>query len=379
MKTCPTRWGNRDGGAMLVVLTLTMVVSGLLLLMEKNAMQRAFMANRLTAHIRASAIAETGATEAYAALASNFGLASNDTAFPAVEYDGGTYDVTVLLVDEVNASITSVGDFNGILETVTLDVRKEDSSLFAPEDAYTYAVFADGAMAWTGVADVSGGAPVHANGQFTQSGSGDLNTDVSSSVGVHLNGNSGEINGDVTAPTVSGNTGKVTGTITEEAVPTIGMPEIDLAPYYNEALANGEVYDGDQTISSSFSPSGGVMWVNGDLHLSGSGTFTGCFIATGDLMMSGSPDHTKVDEYPGFMSRDGDIKVTGSGSYEGLLYARIGDVEITGAGSVAGSVMAGGTFKKTSILTSINYVESVPVAPHEVVMDGVLCVSAWQQ
>ena len=113
--------------------------------------------------------------------------------------------------------------------------------------------------------------------------------------------------------------------------------------------------------------------------LSGSTTYEGCFIATGGIHLSGSPTHTKVGGYPGFVSRDGGIQISGSGRWQGLVYAPVGDIDITGGGTVEGSVITGGDFKKAGSSAIFTYVDSVPVAPDEVVTDGVLCVSAWQR
>lgn len=380
MKTIISRWKRIRGSGLVIVMVVTFSIAGILTTVVASSLQRCFMARRLTDRIRAQAIAEAGVSRAYEDLSENFDLRLDDDAFPAMDYLGGSFDVTVLPVDADVAVINSQGKHGDVAVTVILDVRQSGGTVVeAGGSAYGFAIIADGEISWTGCGVFQGDSYVHANQLFKQAGSGELNANISSSLKITLNGKSGEIDGDATAPTVAGKTSKVTGTVTESAVSTVEIPEIDLLPYYNEALANGQVYEGSQTLSSSFSPPGGIMWVNGDLHISGPHDVVGCFIATGDIHCSGSGGQAKVDGYPGFVSRDGDIKFSGSGDYNGLVYTRIGDVQITGSGSVSGSIICGGDFKKAGCSTIINYIESIPSPPHADSTDGVLCVSAWQR
>lgn len=370
---------RRDGSGFITTVIVTFMVTGLLSVVVRGSAHRAFMAQKLADRTRAQAIAEAGVSRAYALLAQDFDLRTNDAAFPPTEYGGGCYDVTVIAIGEDLAVIQSTAEHDSTEETAILDVRWQGGSASEGGPAYECAILAAGQISWTGCGVFTGDSRVHGNGLFKQAGSGELNAWVTSSDEVTLNGNSGEIDGDVTAPDVSGKTSKVTGTITETAVDEIAIPQIDLVPYYNEALAHGEVYEGDRTISGSFSPAGGIMWVNGNLQISGSGNLTGCFIATGDIHVSGSGTHAKMSGYPGFVSRDGSIKFSGSSTREGLVYARIGSVEITGSGSLTGSIICGGDFKKAGCSTIVNYVDSTPVAPNAAPGDGVLCVQAWQR
>ncbi len=370
----------RSGNAMITVLGIIMTLSAFLMVGVGTSMQRSFMVRKLGDRARARSIAEAGAAQAYITLDGDFSTRTNEAAFPVTDYAGGTYDVTVTALAEDGAVIESVGTYMAVSETVILDTRlKGGGSETTVEHAYGFAILADGLITWTGCGVFGGESRVHANGLFKQAGSGELSADITSATAITLKGNSGEIDGDVTAPDVSGKTGKVTGSVTEMAVDTVPIPQIDLVPYYNHAVANGEVHQGSQTISSSYAPVGGIMWVEGDLQFSGSGIRTGCFIATGGIHLSGSGGQVQVDDYPAFISRDGGIKLAGSGSYEGLLYAPAGAIEITGGGSVAGSIICGGDFKKAGCSTVFSYVESVPIAPNETQSEGILCISAWQQ
>ncbi|MBT7065437.1 MAG: hypothetical protein HN919_03970 [Verrucomicrobia bacterium] len=380
MQTYKARFGNRNGNALITVLGIVMVISAFLVVGVNRSLQRAFTAHRLSDRAKAQSIAEAGAARAYVALQADFTTRTNAEAFPITDYSGGTYHATIIPVDEDGAVIRCLGQYAGIEETVMLDTRLRGAATEMIVDrAYGYAILADGDISWTGCGTFGGESRVHGNGKFKQAGCGELAADVTSSTSIRLLGNSGEIDGDVAAPDVSGKTGKVTGTITETAVAAVPIPTIDLVAYYNQALQNGEVYQGSKTISTSVAPVGGIMWIEGNLKLSGPGTCTGCFIATGNIHLSGPAGQVKVGGYPAFISRDGSIKLSGSGSYEGLLYAPSGDIDITGGGSVTGSMICGGDFKKAGCSTLFSYVESVPVAPNETVSEGILCISAWQQ
>lgn len=371
---------RRSGSAYMSVLGSIIAITSVAVVGVKSGMQRAHMAQRLSFSTRAQAIAEAGVSRAYTVLAEDFTSREDPAAFPLTPYAGGTYDVDVAPVDDDMAAIKSVGTYEGVTETVILDVREHQLYVTTdPENAYGYAILADEKISWTGCGVFEGDSRVHANGVFKQAGCGELNADISSTAKITLNGASGMVDGDAAAPRVKGKTSKVTGDVIEMAVDRVPIPQIDLVPYYTEALIHGQVYDGSQTIDHAFAPPGGIMWVNGDLHIAGSEDVTGCFIATGDIHLSGSSGQHQYGDYPGFISRDGDIKVAGCGTYEGLIYTRIGDIQFTGSGKVIGAIISGGNFKKAGCSTVIAYVESVPIAPDETASDGVLCVSAWQQ
>ncbi len=78
-------------------------------------------------------------------------------------------------------------------------------------------------------------------------------------------------------------------------VEAIVIPVLDLTPYYEHASA---IWSG-VFIQSAFHwfirlcGSRGVMWEYGTFRRSGSGNFTGCVIATGNVDVSGSGNYNK--------------------------------------------------------------------------------------
>ena len=173
------------------------------------------------------------------------------------------------------------------------------------------------------------------------------------------------VGGSVTAPDLSYKATKVTigGTATEASVDIVEIPDIDLTPYYNYALAHGEVYNGFTT-TTDINPNGGILWVNGDVHISSHSVVHGSIIATGDINMSGQVDINPTTCAFGLVSRDGDIQVTSSGTIYGLIYAKTGGLQHTANGEIRGQVIVNGDIKKagnSDIMTS--YATSVPAAP----------------
>jgi hypothetical protein len=105
------------------------------------------------------------------------------------------------------------------------------------------------------------------------------------------------------------------------------------------------------------------MWVNGTFKRSGSGNFSGCVIATGDIDVSGSGNYTKVNAYPIAVSINGKIDFSGSGNVTGLLFAQNGNFEKTGSGNVTGSIICKGNCRKSGSWDFLTFVKSIPIPP----------------
>ena len=254
--------------------------------------------------------------------------------------------------------------------------------------AYTYAIVSGGKMGWSGSGTLNvGGGKIHANGQFKMTGSKLVIGNISSRVKIWLTGST-KITGNAAAPAIKADGGAITGTTTVGLVPPVTIPDIDLTPYYNQALANGQVYNASTyhlSGSSDITVPGGVLWVNGNFKFSGSGKLIGCFIATGNIDYSGSGDQIKVADYPAFVARDGTIDISGSGKSHGLIYAKTGGFDKSGSGDHIGSIIVNGDFDASGSWNALTYENSTPVPPtggggggSEVFSDRV-SVIAWQK
>ena len=121
------------------------------------------------------------------------------------------------------------------------------------------------------------------------------------------------------------------------------------------------------------------MWVNGDLKISGSGNLIGCFIATGNINISGSGDQIKVASYPALVSRDGSIDISGSQTFHGLIYTRTGAFSKSGSGQVVGSIICGGNFTASGSWRVLTYEDSTPIAPGQGGSQVAVYPAAWQK
>ncbi len=384
--------GSRQGSALITVMGIIILIALVGVGMVALGRQQIHSARRLRDYAKAQIIAESGANAAYSLLKTNFAARLNPDNFPLTSFGDGSYDVTVTSVTNDMAAITSTGLCGLARAVVRVDLK--NFPLPGPtnqpplaEGAYAYAAVSGDTMTWNGNGTMTiNGAGIHSNGRYKMTGCEVItgqNCNVSSSVEIWSTGTT-EIHGDAQAPVWKGTSpANITeGTPTTRSVPLVTIPNIDLSRYYQAALQNGQVYNGDihLTGSTDLIVPGGIMWVNGNLTLNRSGRMIGCFIATGDVNVTGSGDQEKVASYPAFISRDGDVDMSGSGDIHGLVYARSGSIEKTGNGVVVGSMMCAGTFDKGGGWDLLIYENSTPIAPGDPntsVRDRVV-ITAWQ-
>ena len=377
---------KRRGSAMTSAIVLTVVITGLVVVGLSTSLQRSFSASKLSNRMRAMSIAEAGANAAYARLTKDFELAKDPTNFPKTPFGDGAYDVDVKLAAANLAVIYSKGMYKNADGEVILEVRRYSDAAGVPPaiGGYLYTILSGGDMTWggNGVTDVGSDGRIHTNAKFLMNGTVIMQGgDISACTEIDSVGTA-EIRGDTFAPVYSRKSpGNVVGTVTADAVATVGIPEIDFTPYYNWALKNGQVYNGNLLIATgSVKPNGGVMWVNGDLKLTTNDPIEGCFIATGNIDIAGHCNHSKVGYLPALMSRDGDIDISGNGNYNGLIYCKTGRFEKTGGGSIHGSIICQGEFVRNGGSDIYVYENSTPVPPGTVTNSGdIVSVEAWQK
>ena len=400
---------SRQGSALITVMALVLLVPLIAGSMVVFSQQQAYSVKRQTDQIRAKALAEAGVNEAYSRIATNFAARTSTNLFPLTSFGGGTYKANITTVATNRALICCTGVYGRATARAILQVQNYVQSTTngggGPVGAYACAIMANGLITISGSGDFNVGTNgiIHGNNTFSKSGSGNFvaqRTEVCS--GTDLSGSwtfdmdfasggdctisgSGQINHNIQCDAlgcsgsfkVLGNgtvltysksgSGGVMGTLTtgvDSVVPTIAIPNIDLTPYYLCASNNGQVFNGKSISgSSNVQPTGGVMWVNGNLSISGSGNLIGCFIATGNIDISGSGSQIKVNQYPALVSRDGTINISGSQSFHGLIYAKTGAFGKSGSGLVLGSIICGGNFTASGSWGLLTYEDSTPVAP----------------
>jgi len=389
MKTSARR--HAQGSALVTMMIILLLVSLAGAALVGFAKHQTHSMARVRDYMKAQAYAEAGGNEAYNRLKSDFDLRDDPSAFPPHTYGDGGFDADVTPVGTAQALITSIGQCGPVTARIKMDIKdvtrgEEGYDVNTPQGAYACAVVSGRQMTWNGTAitRVLGGR-VHSNDKYKMTGGQIIEGNVSARVEVWSTGDT-EIQGDAAAPEWKGKSPtNITGTVTTGPVPLVPLPPLDLTPYYNQALANGQVYNGNQHFmgSADYVPPGGVLWVNGDFQWSGSGRMIGCFIATGDIKWSGSGDQIKVNDYPAVISRDGDIDISGSGKFHGLIYAMTGDFDKSGSGDVVGSIFCAGEFDKSGSWNLLTYEDSTPTPPDQEgrppTESDIVVVTAWQE
>jgi cytoskeletal protein CcmA (bactofilin family) len=365
MKTI--RYQNR-GFAVLSTLFIIAAISLMLGMLIKIGGQRAFTAKRLADQVKALAYAEAGVDYAYSIISQDFEERNNSDLSTETTYAEGSYTLTLTSVDDKYVIINSVGKCGAATKIAEILVDDENAGSggstpafdYSSMEGFNYAVLSGGTFNFGGSGLVSG-LKMHSNSAIDIRGNTSTDLDITSSTEIST-GNV-TVDGSVTAPTVDlHNKATITDGATEAAVPPVTIPDIDLTPYLSWAEKNGEVHNGFST-SSSYTPVGGVLWVNGDVQISSHAVINGSIIATGNIYISGSVDINPTTTTFAMASRDGDITNTSSGTLNGLIYAKSGDYSQTANGTLIGQLIVNGTIKKGGNSDIINYVRSVPTPP----------------
>lgn len=384
---------RREGAALVTMMIILLLVAMAGAVLVAFATQQKISVQRSRDMIKAQAYAEAGLHRAYHILKTNFDNASNASLFPPADFDDGRYTLTVTVVNDVQASIESVGECGSARMTVKADVINlpqvdPGTGLPPPTSPWAYAVLVNGYIQHNGAGTVIGA--VHVNNYLDCNGSlvwGTTNelcnvSAVSPSKGFQVSGNA-TVYGTVKAPRI-----RVTGQENIQnkvvgPVDPIPFPTLDLTPYYQIAVANGQVFNSlnlNGTVNWGRIP-GGVRWINGNLIQNGSLNFEGCVIATGYIRFNGAVTQRRVGQLPAIVSRDSYIRVNGHHEIEGLVYAK-SDVTWNGSGYIRGAVLVGGNMTFNGAYGNLYYAYcepspnagSTPPSQRDYVI-----ISAWQK
>ncbi len=381
--------GSSTGSALVTVMGVILLIAVVGAGMVTLGRQQIFSARRMRDYAKAQIIAESGANAAYSLLKTNFAARTNPNNFPLTTFGDGTYDATVASIGTNRASITSTGTCGLAKAVVRVDIKNYPiaTSNGAPiqgQSPYGFAILAGANLGWNGNSDMQlSNGWMHCNGTYSANGVNTARGNVESCVAISMVGQA-TITGMGKAPSVSGGT---VGTPVVGSVPLVSIPDIDLSPYYTAALASGQVFNGDKSISGTVTPAGGIMWVNGRLYL-GNGTYNGCFIATGDIELkttgNGTIDNNKVNRYPILVSRDAGItiKQAKTWTFNGLVYCKTGSFDKQGNGDVVGTgaIIAAGNVTKNGGWSGLLYSDPTPIPPNgnnNTIADKVV-ITAWQ-
>lgn len=384
MQTIIGDWRNKDGSAVFTVLGLILVVTIVLGTMTRVGIHRSFMARKLADRVRAQAYAEAGANEAFTIIEQDWPGRTNAANFPLTSYGQGSYDVTIVDITNNVALIRSLGVCNDATVETILDIKNYgDSGSSWDMTAFDYAMICGGTLDFSGCGSISstnGQVLMHSNNDMNIKGDAQTDISIESSTKIKISNNV-TIDGDVAAPDLDYNPSKVTitGTAAVHSVPMVPIPDIDLTPYYNHASDNGEVHNGFSLSGGTYTPNGGILWVNGNVWISSSAVINGTIIATGDINFGGQASLAASDCGFALVSRDGDVKNTSTGTVEGLIYVKTGDYEHTANGNVEGQIIVNGDIKKAGNSDVLVFDQTIPTPPGGTPEGDIIGVSAWQK
>ena len=351
MKATHRTEAGKQGAALVTMMIILLLVCMASAALVAFATQQSHATERIRDYMKAQAYAEAGINDAYNAIKTNFSAAGNAALFPSKDFEDGNYDVTVTVVGDDQASLVSVGECGDATITVKADVknfgRGTEGSEPQPIDPYAYTWLVNGEMRMNGSSEFVG--YLHANNNIDVNGSSAWGTPTgtvhaSATVDVRFSGPC-TLYGDIRSPSISGSFSPGSAIVTPS--PLVPIPTLDLTALYNIAQANGQVV-GSQTISADtiWTIPGGVKWVNGNLTVKSNRklTWTGCIIATGAIDFKGQLHATRYLNYPTIVSRDSSITVSGTHTFNGLMYSG-GDITFNGSGTCRGTIICGGNLR----------------------------------
>lgn len=421
----------RAGYALVIaVLVMSILMISLGMIMQLGR-QRIHTAKRHIERTRAIAYAEAAIDYAYAILSEDFDLRKDSKAFQlpaelqarASEgsfFQDGVYRLVMGQADgsdgdssfgdayvesdfcsgSFGVNLTSVsnryviinaggrcGTAEGFVEVVIEDIYAGSGSQntvdYSDMDGFNYAILSGGDFSFKGCGTVDGGdcGKLHSNSRVDINGSARTQVNVSSSMSISVGNNT--VIGTLSAPQLDlHKKADITGGTSQVDVSPVLIPDIDLTPYYNWANTNNEVYENGFTTSSDYTPIGGVLYVIGDVHISGHATINGSIIATGNIHVSGHVEIVPTQSVFAMATESGHIVNTSSATINGLVYSKIGNYKQTANGTLVGQIIVGGTVQKGGNSDIILYQKCVPTPPGVTTVTPVQSlplISGWQK
>ena len=318
-------WVNNKKGfiflSTLVALS-TMVLIGTSLFSYTNNILYFF--GKLKKSTQANYLAQAGMACAMANLASSY--TSNATYAP-VSLEPGAFQATVSTYNG-RTLVSSTGTSQGISRTITAEVTGPTAS------ALDYAMASGDELEF----QLVGQSTLTVTGKIYAAEEVELTAQAgSTAISLTATGNiysAGSIS-------VSGSGSITTGSRNSNG-PVVGFPTIDFGYYKNEAQTGGGTYvAGNVTYGTSNpipSPAGRVIYVNGNLTISGgTQTTNSAIIVTGNVLISkGTLTINQPPNYIALATKTGDITISGTGASNpssltanGLVYSG-NEFEITG-------------------------------------------------
>lgn len=264
--------------------------------------QGMYFVNRLKKSAQTQFLAEAGLAAAFSVLNSDFSSVTDSTKFPLTTLSMGSYDATVTTTSG-RTLVSCVGTVDGITRTVSAEVKGPAPSAL------------DYAMAGNTVSfSLAGQSSVTISGKVYSDTATVLDA-ASGSSSITI-GSSGAVDSGGTI-TASGSGAVTTGTQTSGAS-LAGYPVFDFSYYQNIAQNQSGLYvSGDVTYNTTNampSPSGRVIFVNGNVTVSSAQSSSAALVATGSITItSGTTTLSPPSNYPAMMTQSLPITISGTG------------------------------------------------------------------
>ncbi|MEI6892561.1 MAG: hypothetical protein V5783_10365 [Pontiella sp.] len=375
---------KKSGFVLASILAVIMVLSLSFGAFMFSGSQQSFTTRRMINHTKAQAYAEAGIEYSFAKLSADFTLRDNlsvfgldgqssTNAFGAMEstYGDGSFAITLTPISNRYCIVTSVGKCRGqefTAEIVTEDYNADTGGSTPPVDytgteGFEYPILCGGTLTFNGDVTIAG-----SNNKIHTNSDADYTNKIAT-----------ENENTVTA---SGSFSKSTPVCGKEDQPVVSIPDIDLTPWENEAIANGMVIQVCGTIPDPII--GGVLLVNG------SGTFEINDAINATVIVTDADVKIKALYQPGtkyalgIVAKEGNVCVNGNkGILGGITYVPNGNFTANGTTEIHGQIIVGGTTTFGGTPDAFVCENSVPTPPGT---DGTTTpyvqdvrISAWQR
>lgn len=338
------RGGSRTAGSVfllaIVALTTLLILGTSLLEMTINSLATATRGSRRS---QAFALAESGVEMALAKLYENYDSA-NDTLAATGAYSGS------FSLSQGSVSYAIQAPYNGIPDTCVITsqstswqnervaVRVIASYVRDVSRTFEGAIFSDSPLTLNGAGtvlpDASGkGGQIYANGNVTFKGT----SFTMAPEGAIL-----------TTGVTNWVPPQVPITSVYQHIAPLTMPVIDLAYYKSIATV---IYNGNKTLKSSdLSGLSGVIYVDGNVKMSGNFSGQAMIVATGSIQVTGSVEATHPDTDALALLSPKSIKIAGGATVDGLIYAH--GVSVDAEAALGGNITVHGAICADVVTTN---------------------------
>jgi cytoskeletal protein CcmA (bactofilin family) len=352
---------NKRGQIMAIVLAFIFLMIITILALSFMMQQDMRLIYRIKERDQARLLAEAGV---HAAL-----VKINDEgypAFPQTDYVTGSLDTGSYNVDLASTGgrdlVTSSGTVSGVTETVSAEIRDDTPTALqyfsgAGTDVRVYSFLAG--------SDING--DIHANNDVRlMSGpwiaSLEITGDVSAT-GIVVEGTE-YITDDTYDNKVYINGFNNDSAVVSEGADPITFPTFKYTDYQQAADAAGDYYTGNRSFTGTLTPTGGVIYVDGDVSITGNCTLNGGLIANNITISGGffgatlTQNAVAEDKNNVIIAKSGDILIYGRLFTErALLYASqdIRAAQALAEIDVNGIMLAGRDIRMWNFITIIDY------------------------